>query len=202
MCTQKYLEPSCIYYITSEVNNMTAGNKDYDVREISKKVLVNGDIPKVQVVEKDGHWFTLNNLQLEVCQRLQQDGRCKKVKADIIPISEIPDELLKLMVLPNKPKDNSSDAHGTSDTSRATGRGYQRLGQKEREKHAHNDDDDDDDDDDTTDDGDDDSDGSDSSSDCDDAESDYDWSEEAQDSSECDPTDDTDKKDIEKELLL
>ncbi|XP_074648234.1 uncharacterized protein LOC141903809 [Tubulanus polymorphus] len=98
-----FLPPSTIHFMTCERNNMTADNRDFDVFEISRKVIENGDYPKVQIVQKDGNWFTLNNLQLEVCRRLEQDGLCTQVKADIIPISEIPDELRKMMVLPQNP---------------------------------------------------------------------------------------------------
>ena len=58
----------------------------------------------LQVVEKDGHWFALNNSQLELCRRLEAHGKCKRVKVDVVPITEVPVQLRNMMVVPPSEK--------------------------------------------------------------------------------------------------
>lgn len=55
---------------------------------------------KVQIVEKEGHWFALNSAQLELCRRLERDGLCAKVKVDVVPSHEVPLNVRNLMTLP------------------------------------------------------------------------------------------------------
>ncbi len=54
------------------------------------------------MVEKDGHWFTLNNSQLELCRRLEQEGSCTRVKVDVVPTTEVPEDVRRMMVVPEK----------------------------------------------------------------------------------------------------
>lgn len=75
--------------------------------EISRKIVQKGDCPKLQVVEKAGNFFTLNNTQLHVFRRLEAQGKCPRVRVDKVPLSEIPEGILRMMVIPVK--NNNSD---------------------------------------------------------------------------------------------
>ncbi|CAH1795532.1 unnamed protein product [Owenia fusiformis] len=96
-----FLPPSNIHYIqTAGKNNLMDQAMNQEILEIhSKKILENGDFPKIQVVEKGGHWFALNNSQLELCRKLEKEGKCSKVKIDILPLNQIPIDIAKMMIV-------------------------------------------------------------------------------------------------------
>ena len=100
-----YLAPSAINYIYSEHSDLINDTRvDKSVLELAGKiVLTNADLPKIQAVEKDGKWFTLNNAQLDLCRRLQGDGKCSKVKVDVVPLSGVPQDVRRMMVIPPSP---------------------------------------------------------------------------------------------------
>ena len=95
----RFMSPSCIHFMCSGDGNILCSQ--FDVPALSERILADGDFPKVQAVHKDGYWFTLNNLQLEVCRKLESDGRCSTVQVNIVSLSDVPDQLRKMMVVPN-----------------------------------------------------------------------------------------------------
>ena len=79
------------------------GGLDSAVLELSRKIVESGNCPpKIQVVEKDGHWFALNNSQLHVYRSLERQGRCTHVKADVVALNDVPVDVRLLMVLPKE----------------------------------------------------------------------------------------------------
>ena len=128
-----FLSPSVINFLYHDQHIISQA---LDVRLLDMsltKILKNGDLPKIQVVEKDGHWFALNNSQLELCRRLEAHGTCTRVKVDVVPITEVPVQLRNMMVVPpstsqQKQKDKipltktcSLPPHSSSSNSRSSG---------------------------------------------------------------------------------
>ncbi|XP_064594601.1 uncharacterized protein LOC135461430 [Liolophura sinensis] len=110
--------------------------------EISRKIVQKGDCPKLQVVEKAGNFFTLNNTQLHVFRRLEAQGKCPRVRVDKVPLSEIPEGILRMMVIPvknNNSDDNTVILKSPADTSRKTTKGYHKLGQMETDQGGNSD---------------------------------------------------------------
>lgn len=94
-----YLSPSTIHYLTADKGSALSTTSDSDILKISRSIVEQRDHPKLQVVEKDGHWFALNTSQLELCRRLERDGKCSSVRVDVVPLTEVPPELRKMMVV-------------------------------------------------------------------------------------------------------
>ncbi|KAK2140793.1 hypothetical protein LSH36_1247g00011 [Paralvinella palmiformis] len=95
-----YMVPSSIYHIYSGTNCLLTAGTDQNILDVSRKIAESGQLPKLQVVEKDGCWFTLNNAQLDLCRILERDGKCTKVKVDIVPLSTIPRVVRGMMRVP------------------------------------------------------------------------------------------------------
>ncbi|KAK6169006.1 hypothetical protein SNE40_020139 [Patella caerulea] len=81
-----------------------------------EKVLEKGEYPRLQVTEKDGQYFTLNNTRLHLFKRLQDMGYCSKVTVEKIPLSEIPCGIREMMIVTQettfKPKQHGSKRCG------------------------------------------------------------------------------------------
>ena len=56
-------------------------------------------IPKVQVAEKNGFWFALNNSYLHIIKDLEKQGKCAKIRVEVVPLSRVPETLQKGMVV-------------------------------------------------------------------------------------------------------
>ena len=98
-----FLPPSTIHYIHSEKDgNVITDSIEQSIIDLSRKIVQNSDIPKLQAVLKEGHYFALNNSQLDLCRRLEEDGKCTKVKVDVVPLSEVPEHVRGMMVLPGR----------------------------------------------------------------------------------------------------
>lgn len=97
----KYAAPSAIQFTLNmdQCNIMMTSKGSDDFTASYRKILANGDIPVLQVVEKDGHWFSINDARLHICRCLETEGLCKQVKLDFIPLSEIPVEVRNSMVV-------------------------------------------------------------------------------------------------------
>ena len=97
--TTMFLSPSTVHFINAD-KTIISHSLDRNILDVSRKILQNGDYPKIQVVEKEGHFFTLNNSQLELCRRLEQEGSCTRVKVDVIPLTQVPEDVRHMMVVP------------------------------------------------------------------------------------------------------
>ncbi|XP_060074629.1 myelin transcription factor 1-like protein [Ylistrum balloti] len=132
-----YLAPSSIHFTQctgeTDVGDIT---KDIDLERLTAKFESKDTLPKIQVVEKDGHYFTLNNIQLQVFRKLEERGHCQNVKVEVIATKRVPVAIRDLMILPP-----DFDRNGYSTESH-------RLGKKGSSKDNDTDEDDEDDDDD------------------------------------------------------
>lgn len=94
-----YLSPLSILY-TSGLNQCDDFITEADLDKKIKSYKDNRTIPKLQVFYKDGHHFTLNNSELRVCKRLQNDGLCHRIRVERVPVKCIPKGILEMMVIP------------------------------------------------------------------------------------------------------
>ncbi|XP_033738062.1 histone chaperone RTT106-like [Pecten maximus] len=96
-----YLPPSSIHFThctgETDIGDLT---KDIDLERLTAKFENKGTLPKIQVVEKDGHYFTLNNIQLQVFRKLEEKGHCQNVKVEVIATKRVPVAIRDLMTLP------------------------------------------------------------------------------------------------------
>ena len=95
------LSPSSIYFICDGKSNVLTQVLDKSVLDVSRQVVLNGDAPRLQVVQKDGHYFTLNNAQLQLCRHLEKDGMCSRVKVEVVPLTDVPEDVRRMMVIPS-----------------------------------------------------------------------------------------------------
>ena len=71
-----------------------------DILAVSRQLAAgHGDYPKVQVVENDGRWYTLNNAQLGLYRQLEREGRGRQVQVDVVALSDVPQEVRRMMVV-------------------------------------------------------------------------------------------------------
>lgn len=66
-----------------------------------------GRIPKVQVAEKDGAWFALNNSYLHIARDLERRGQCARVGVEVVPLTRVPKTLQESMIAPVHSEDSS-----------------------------------------------------------------------------------------------
>ncbi|XP_055875719.1 uncharacterized protein LOC106068207 isoform X9 [Biomphalaria glabrata] len=96
-----FVAPSAVYFTTCpDVPNLECLTSDAELEELSKKILINSEGLRLQVVEKDGHYFTLNNTRLQVCQWLETRGQCNTVRIETVPLKSVPDGIKRMMVVP------------------------------------------------------------------------------------------------------
>ncbi|XP_046365015.1 uncharacterized protein [Haliotis cracherodii] len=111
-----FLSPSTIHFTHCEVGQgLPDITKDTDMEELCRRLLKNGECPKLQVAEKDGQYFTLNNTRLQVFRWLESAGRCKRVKVDRVPLRVIPEGIRKLMTVGGM-KDGLDEGEGRTKT--------------------------------------------------------------------------------------
>jgi len=91
-----YLSPSRILYTHSY---------DADISSFSNmaKSATHGSVfPKLQVVKKDGFYFTLNDAKLQVYRHLEKLGKCGSVEVERIALKEVPEGIRDLMKAPER----------------------------------------------------------------------------------------------------
>ena len=86
--------------MSTELTNIIPTTPEHEFLDISRRILKNGDLPKIQVVQKNGEYFTLNNAQLEIFKRLEKEGKCTRVKVEVLPLSGVPEHVREMMVIP------------------------------------------------------------------------------------------------------
>ncbi|WAQ95980.1 hypothetical protein MAR_028670 [Mya arenaria] len=95
-----FLSPSQILYIH---------HYDPEIRMSTEQKLTKNSIhgsvfPKLQVVKKDGFYFTLNDAKLQVYRHLETLGKCGSVEVDKVALKEVPEGIRQLMKAPEKAK--------------------------------------------------------------------------------------------------
>ena len=67
------------------------------------KSSVHGSVfPKLQVVKKDGFYFTLNDAKLQIYRHLEKLGKCGSVEVERIALKEVPEGIRNLMKAPER----------------------------------------------------------------------------------------------------
>lgn len=97
--TTMYLSPLNIFYTNVEhlsEDLLTETDLERKVKSYKDKK----QIPKLQVFYKCGRYFTLNNAELRVCRKLQNDGFCHRIKVEKVPVKRIPKGILDTMEVP------------------------------------------------------------------------------------------------------
>ena len=108
-----YLSPSKIHF-TQCLGEDTISElaNEVDVDKLTQKYIEKGKFPKLQVAEKDGQFFTLNNTQLQIFRKLQEKGQCKTIKVEKVSLRRVPDGILKLMTITKTRSHSSSTETG------------------------------------------------------------------------------------------
>ncbi|KAH9498921.1 hypothetical protein Btru_005332 [Bulinus truncatus] len=97
-----FVAPSTVLYTTSpDTPGLQCLSSDAELEQLATKFLANSEGLRLQVVEKDGHYFTLNNTRLQVCQWLETRGHCTTVRIDTVPLKSVPDGIKRMMVVPS-----------------------------------------------------------------------------------------------------
>ncbi|CAN8002528.1 unnamed protein product, partial [Ixodes hexagonus] len=68
----------------------------------------NDRVPRIQVVEKDGSWFALNDSYLRVYRELEKQGRCPKIRVEVVALSKVPQNVQKGMIVGDEKSDEVS----------------------------------------------------------------------------------------------
>ncbi|XP_054717676.1 uncharacterized protein LOC129227058 [Uloborus diversus] len=89
------LAPSDIHFL----QDATSGLEDTMADLCSKFLQGHERIPKVQVAEKNGFWFALNNSYLHIIRDLEKQGKCAKIRVEVVPLTKVPKTLQKGMVV-------------------------------------------------------------------------------------------------------
>ncbi|XP_074593971.1 uncharacterized protein LOC141849515 [Brevipalpus obovatus] len=76
---------------------MQAINDDRNILELSNKFMEKNLVPSLQVCEKNGNWFTLNNSLLHIIKHLEMQGKCSTIQVEVVPMDFIPETLQKCM---------------------------------------------------------------------------------------------------------
>lgn len=93
------LAPSDIHFL-QDTNNGLLTPDEGAMADLSNRFLQGQErIPKVQVTEKNGFWFALNNSYLHIIKDLEKQGKCAKIRVEVVPLSRVPETLQKGMVV-------------------------------------------------------------------------------------------------------
>lgn len=103
-----FISPSKILYTSClELGALNDISPDKDIIGISQTLRKGARYPKLQVVKKDGFYFTLNDTKLKLYRHLEAIGQCGMVRVEKVPIREVPEGIRKLMRVPeNMSKSN------------------------------------------------------------------------------------------------
>lgn len=96
-----YLSPSKILY-THRLDPEICSSTEKTFVEVSKTLQRGTVFPKLQVVKKDGCYFTLNDAKLQVYKHLEKLGQCGCVEVEQVPLKEVPEGIRNLMQAPDK----------------------------------------------------------------------------------------------------
>lgn len=94
-----FLAPSDVHYVRDSDNGLQEMPEEALINKLSNLMLQNkGSFPTIQVVQKGGAYFALNNSYLHVFRELERRGKCKRMKVDLVPLSKVPVLVQKCMV--------------------------------------------------------------------------------------------------------
>ncbi|KAH8037593.1 hypothetical protein HPB51_015027 [Rhipicephalus microplus] len=85
------------------------------VDELGQRLEENrGRVPRIQVVEKDGSWFALNDSYLRVYRELERQGRCPRVNVTVVSLNKVPQDLQKGMTVTSSATPSAAVVVGAS----------------------------------------------------------------------------------------
>lgn len=103
------LAPSDIHFL-QDMNNGLLTPDEGTMADLSNRFLQGHErIPKVQVAEKNGFWFALNNSYLHIIKDLEKQGKCAKIRVEVVPLSKVPETLQKGMIVEGDRTRQSTD---------------------------------------------------------------------------------------------
>lgn len=101
----KWLAPSSIHFLQMhrQLIECDDATDDKAVTEISRKLAAEElaiKVPKMQVSEKDGQMFALNNSSLQLMRHLERQGKLTQgqIQVEVVPLSKVPANIQMAMV--------------------------------------------------------------------------------------------------------
>ena len=96
-----FISPSKILYCNcldfEALNDVTP---DKEIIDVSLTLRKGARYPKLQVVKKNGFYFTLNDTKLKLYRHLEAIGQCGMVRVEKVSMREVPEGIRKLMKVP------------------------------------------------------------------------------------------------------
>ncbi|GFN81862.1 hypothetical protein PoB_000836800 [Plakobranchus ocellatus] len=96
-----FLSPSQVHF-TSCIDHLGTSKMaaDSHISDVYMEMKMKKRFPRLQVVKKSGHYFTLDNTRLYMFQRMEEEGHCKLVPVDMVMLKKVPKAVQNMMVLP------------------------------------------------------------------------------------------------------
>ena len=108
-----FISPSKILYCNClEMGALNDVSPDKDIMDVSDTLRRGARYPKLQVVKKDGFYFTLNDTKLKLYRHMEAIGQCGMVKVEKVPIREVPEGIRTLMKVPENVLKKSNSGKG------------------------------------------------------------------------------------------
>ena len=108
-----FISPSKILYCNClEMGALNDVSPDKDIMDVSDTLRRGARYPKLQVVRKDGFYFTLNDTKLKLYRHMEAIGQCGMVKVEKVPIREVPEGIRTLMKVPENVLKKSNSGKG------------------------------------------------------------------------------------------
>ncbi|WAQ95979.1 hypothetical protein MAR_028669 [Mya arenaria] len=107
-----FLSPSQVLY-THQYDPEIRKSTEQTFSELTKSSIQGSVFPKLQVVKKDGFYFTLNDAKLQVYRHLEKLGKCGSVEVEKVALKEVPEGIRQLMKAPEKVKRRRSEMSRT-----------------------------------------------------------------------------------------
>ena len=103
-----FISPSKILFCNClELGAVNEVSVERDIMDVSASLFRGARYPKLQVVKKDGFYFTLNDTKLKLYRHMEAIGQCGMVRVEKVPIKGVPKGIRSLMQVPEKmPKSN------------------------------------------------------------------------------------------------
>ena len=110
-----FISPSKILYCNClDLGALNDVSPDKDIIDVSDTLRRGARYPKLQVVKKDGFYFTLNDTKLKLYRHMEAIGQCGSVKVEKVPIREVPEGIRTLMKVPENVLKKSNRGKGFS----------------------------------------------------------------------------------------
>ncbi|RUS76319.1 hypothetical protein EGW08_015926 [Elysia chlorotica] len=96
------LSPSQVHF-TSCIDSLGTSKMaaDSHISDVYMDMKMQRRFPRLQVVKKSGHYFTLDNTRLYMFRRMEEEGHCKFVPVDMVLLKKVPEAVQDMMVLPS-----------------------------------------------------------------------------------------------------